>query len=552
MSDARTKVIYSYYQMHWTTSYSTKAEKVTFSLLLVIQVVIIWSLPVFITQDGPSHLYNANLLTELLQGDSLALRFHEINLDTFPNWFSTIILGLLQFVFSPLIAEKIFISILIVSLALSFRFALKCIQSSSVYLSSFIFTFTYGYHLFFGFYNFLWGIVFLLLLIAWHQSQSLDSHRQGLPSFFILLLLYFCHPVPFVFAIIFILVQSSTINKNLFSLSHFKSVAKNLLLVAAPTLLFLLFFISRQSSDSSIWQDKWDIEQLTLLRELSILQSFSIEELPALSLVFYVMLLVLLHALYRFIQNPNRLKGLGLLFVFLTAIFLFFNGNEAMAGGSKLEGRLMIFICLLTILFSAQASPIKGFKELCMILLLVIYAMIVPIRYQAHLPCAQRARQVVESVKNLSPGEIILPTNCSSYGELDEQTTLSPFLRIFKHVGCYAGCKTGSIVLDNYEANTTYFPVKWKESKNPYKNLSVGNEGGMEENPPNIDIANYELRSQEKITSIIQIGNCDRFAHHQNMISLDSNLNRDFEIKKEFEFVKLFLRKNRQNKKAAF
>ncbi len=529
--------------MHWTTTYSTQSEKITFYLLLIVQIIIVWSLAVFITQDGPSHLYNASLLTDLLQGDSLAHRFHEINLDTFPNWFSTVVLGVLQFIFSPLVAEKIFVSILIVSLATSFRFALKRIQPTSVYLSSFIFTFTYGYHLFFGFYNFLWGFVFLFLLIAWHQHKSVTDYRKWLYSFFILLLLYFCHPVPFVFAIIFILVQSSTKNKKLFSHSHRKQLAQSILLVAIPVFLFIVFFMSRQASDSSVWQDKWDIEQLTLLRELSILQSFSGTELQALSLVFFMMLLVLIHAIYRFIQKPKRMQGLGLLLIFLAAIFLFFNGNEAMAGGSKLEGRLMILICLLTVLFSAQASPIRGFKELCLVLMIVIFALIVPARYQNHSRCAERAIQIVKATKNLPPAQVLLPTNCSSYGEIDEQTTLSPFLRIFKHVGCYAGCKTNSIVLDNYEANTTYFPIKWKENKNPYKYLSVGNEGGLEENPPNIDIEKYELESQEKITSLLQIGNCKRFAQHQNMISLDSYLAENFEVKKEFDFVKLFIRK---------
>ena len=50
------------------------------------------------------------------------------------------------------------------------------------------------------------------------------------------------------------------------------------------------------------------------------------------------------------------------------------------------------------------------------------------------------------------------------------------------------------IFLENYEANTGYFPLIWKGEKNPFLHLSVND--GIEAEPPQVDIIGYNTNVQ--------------------------------------------------------
>jgi hypothetical protein len=61
---------------------------------------------------------------------------------------------------------------------------------------------------------------------------------------------------------------------------------------------------------------------------------------------------------------------------------------------------------------------------------------------------------------------------------------------LFSHVGekVYDVSKE-LIFMENYEANTGYFPLLWKENLNPFTKLAVG--PGIEAIPPQADIVKY-------------------------------------------------------------
>jgi hypothetical protein len=70
----------------------------TFVLAVVPVLVAIWGFPWFVTQDGPSHLYNTRVLAELFKPDSPYHGVYEVRLTPFPNWGgSLVLLGLLAF-----------------------------------------------------------------------------------------------------------------------------------------------------------------------------------------------------------------------------------------------------------------------------------------------------------------------------------------------------------------------------------------------------------------------------------------------------------------------
>jgi hypothetical protein len=70
---------------------------------------ILWASPVFITQDGPAHLYNAQILRWTADGREPALReVYQVRQEPLPNWAGhALLLFLLEAGLAPLIADRI-------------------------------------------------------------------------------------------------------------------------------------------------------------------------------------------------------------------------------------------------------------------------------------------------------------------------------------------------------------------------------------------------------------------------------------------------------------
>ena len=79
-------------------------------LLLTPVLLAIWTVPGFITQDGPAHLYNAAILADSFDPQSPYERVYEVRWEPFPNWAGHLALvGLLRIV-SPWTADRLMMS----------------------------------------------------------------------------------------------------------------------------------------------------------------------------------------------------------------------------------------------------------------------------------------------------------------------------------------------------------------------------------------------------------------------------------------------------------
>jgi hypothetical protein len=88
-----------------------KREPLLFWVMVFIGILPLLLSKYYLTLDGPSHLYNGNIIKELFLG-----RYPEFsNLFNFnpllvPNWISHILFSLLKFIFPDYITEKIVLS----------------------------------------------------------------------------------------------------------------------------------------------------------------------------------------------------------------------------------------------------------------------------------------------------------------------------------------------------------------------------------------------------------------------------------------------------------
>ena len=181
------------------------ASKYAVIALLIIHLLPIWAFKYFPSQDGASHIYNAYILKEYHKPAMYKTReCFQLNLTLFPNWFSHIFMAGLMFLVPGLVTEKILLSFCIGLVPLSFFYYLRTTdvesgsKSDHTLLGLLGFLFAYNYLLHMGFYNFALSlsVFFFTLGYWWKHHDSMSPARIGL-LYLLLILLYFCHIVPY-------------------------------------------------------------------------------------------------------------------------------------------------------------------------------------------------------------------------------------------------------------------------------------------------------------------------------------------------------------------
>ena len=148
-------------------------------VLIIAYLLPIWSFPYFPTQDGVSHVYNSHILTEYNDPEYQFRDYYEINWYPFPNWLSHASLVVLMFLFPPLIAEKIFLSLYVILFPLAIYYFLNAVERDRHALVILSFTFIYNYLLLMGFYNFAVSVplFFLALGYWWKHKDEMNVKR---------------------------------------------------------------------------------------------------------------------------------------------------------------------------------------------------------------------------------------------------------------------------------------------------------------------------------------------------------------------------------------
>lgn len=157
--------------------------RAVFALLVVVHLVPIWAFAFFPSQDGPSHLYNARLLSELTDPANYQLRLaYEYNPALHPNLLAHVLLTGLQLVVPPLVAEKLLLSLIVALLPLSLFYLLDGIRRRHVVFGLLGFLYAYNGLLHKGFYafNLGLGLGFLTVGFWWRRRDSMRVADVGI------------------------------------------------------------------------------------------------------------------------------------------------------------------------------------------------------------------------------------------------------------------------------------------------------------------------------------------------------------------------------------
>ncbi len=160
-----------------------------FIALGILQLVPIWSVHYFPTLDGPLHV--ANMLTYMRMDEPgyevLRLLYQPAH-NIAPNYFVYIFLyGALQ-IFSPLVSEKLFLSLYVLSFPLAFRYALCALGRNATVFSVLGFPMAYTIVVFLGFYNTSFALVAFLLTVGYWFRHRNEAGWRVFAGYFLLAL----------------------------------------------------------------------------------------------------------------------------------------------------------------------------------------------------------------------------------------------------------------------------------------------------------------------------------------------------------------------------
>lgn len=482
-----------------TTSY---ALMIAGALLCLIQ---IWLPSHYLTCDGPCHLYNASIVHDLWTSRNTGFysTFYQHTYTIDPNSMTTYTMALLLYVTKGAIAEKLFLTAYALIYVSGIAVLMRRIAENSISLwlsGGFIFIFTYALSK--GFYNFSLGVAFWVWMV-WAWIRYLDRPRLSTLIIYIFLssLTFFTHLLPFVFGLI--TTGPLLVSYGLATVSDKRRTLLNLAawaVAAAPFVIFTLLFTHKEGG-----------LQLTLsphpYRLLELVEfKYSINvvntERPWAILAGVVIIGMMLLTIVRCISNFKWHKFDGFVAALLIIAFVYtFFPEDFLGRAIIISIRAQLFVMLLATLVIGYRMNEGAVKNAGGILLFASFVVLSAIRMNCRQEADVALKGVLDAGKMIPDRAIVLTIDGAPGGVKTDGTIIANRNAIFHHATHYIACDRPMILLDNYEANTGYFPVCWRYETNPYIHLSLN--GAFENDPPTADIPNYERISRQKVGYII-------------------------------------------------
>lgn len=446
-----------------------KYEVYFFYALILINLIPVLVVQYFPTVDGPAHLYNSKLITELLSdSDGILSRIFVFNDNLNPNWAGHFILSGLLYVFPAYLSEKILLLSYLVLFPVSFRYLFKKLNLKETYILYFVFPFTYSFLFYYGFYNFHLGLVFLFFAIGlWIKYLNRGIDFKG---FLVLLILsiciYFSHL--FILAVLFVVIAAINLHDIIYifrSHKNKKQVLTNIFLQIAILLfvicLSILYFYSNPVSHGNYYYINAN-QLLTHIRQIHMAKGISygnegiftkwISILLALILIYLTFI-----RLRSFRQNISRS---ALIWGFLTGlvligVFIFPDGTGTFG---FISSRMILFFFLFLIIFLGTQKVPFWVALISFLIINYVNIALINVYTVSGMNTKGLTENIIKASEKISPNSTVLPINDSNY-----------FL--FKHVSNYLGVSKPMIILHNYEASLNYFPLKWNMKDIPQFHL---------------------------------------------------------------------------------
>jgi hypothetical protein len=521
---------------------------ILFLFLLFLNVLPIWLFPYFPSQDGPSHLENANILNKLIFSNIPVFQeYYSINKVLLPNWLGHISLAIFLHIFPPLVSEKLLLAFYIITFPISLCYVLYAINPANAWIALLSFPLIYNYTFHMGFYNFSLSLPLFLLFIGYYIRHSLVFKMKTIVILMLLsLILYFSHIVSLGMAFITILYidiysllfceyqdsKHSTVRQGMMTL---KRNLVQLLFIFLPTIILGLAFAGKQGLDINYRTN-------AIERVLGLFGHLSFTLTEAIPIILYDVLVSSLCVVVIIDMMRNRGSHKYKYFVlFATYVFLYLLVPDTVTTESgALLHRLYLFVHLAFLLWVASQQIIEKVKYCIIFSALFISIAQIGINTSSYAELNDYLSEYLSCRDVIRENTILLPLCFSPQGEDDHENTLSRNVKPFIHAASYLSVNRNVVVLANYEANSSIFPILYNPVLNPYTHI-----GDIEHLPSRIDLLNYN-NSTGKMIDYVLVWNMkeDRLGPDAEYILEQLNIGYNLiYISKERQLMKLYARK---------
>lgn len=323
-----------------------------YAFLIILHIALVWAIPHFPTQDGPSHIYNLSILHDLINGEGNWDKFFTWDLQAVPNLGFHLFAYPLISLLPPFIVEKVFISTYILLLCVSVPVYLRTFGNKELPLSFLAFPLIFNFSFMMGFYSFTLAIPFMLLAIsaAWHFRSDSIMRRLlilNLAGF----VLFFLHLIPFIIYLLAVCIMLALPAID-FKRPHRKQFRQ--FGIIAPSIFLCLFYLYGTQNGPSL-TSSYTLSMSRFLELLTSLLVFSIDTFSRWQLLPWLPLFLLLYNLaktgrrHRKAALTHRDRNRMLIFLTLVLLIIYFTLPTDFGGGDFFNQRLpwvLLILCL--------------------------------------------------------------------------------------------------------------------------------------------------------------------------------------------------------------
>jgi hypothetical protein len=454
-------------------------EPYYFYFFLLLNLIPVLSFKFFPTVDGPAHLYNSNLIVELLKHPGSPLHdFIVFKTNINLTWFGHFILSALLFVFPAFITEKIVLLIYLIGFPVSIRHLFRTLSIDDKYLIYLIFPFTYSFLFYYGFFNFNTGLVFFVFGVSfWIKYLNNPDTRKIIVLFLLSSLICLFHL--FIFAIFLLVIFLLNIQNILF-LKHDNATAnqnpvKHIFLQLIPLSFGLVIMVnyllfSQTTNGPSVYLPFSKI--VTLLTTIMPAKGINYGKAAVfIKWIFYVLMAFIVYFLvvkiyYTRLKKKYIFRNKIWLFAALLMLILLFVVPDSKGHAiGFLTSRLMFFFFIFLIIWLASQDVFKWFKVLVFIVVNYLNFALIIHNYLSVSRGCKLAEEIHSVSRYIEPYRVVLPVVHSD-----------DF--IYGHISNYLSTDKPIVILEDYEAGLEHFPLQWNSkniTRSLFENLQPGN-----------------------------------------------------------------------------
>jgi hypothetical protein len=447
-----------------------------FFALVVLFIIPVWVVEYIPTADGPAHVYNSWLIKELARGEGGHLsQAFQIDWRPHPNWLGHAVMAVLMMVVAPVVAEKLLFS-LIIALFLGATWMLCGAMDIRSRAYAFI-AFQLAYHqlLQTGFYNFSLSVGLYLLILAtwWKRRDRPDAQTIAIVALLIVVC-YFAHPMSTVLALGSLGVLWLLTLRGRPFVAHARH-----LIALLPVIPLLIWFVQHHGAEAVA--EKWSARRLyNYIVQTEVLVTFTTSQMTFGKWLLAIYALLAIATLIK----RQTLHAFGILTLILLTLYVW--SPAAFAGGQLVRERLVLYIYLLPLAWFSPRLPKSVRIAVAGVFIAAAVAKgVYTIERFRHY--GAEVTRYVRSYRAIEPNTTVLPL-------LFTRETAGMFTGVIGHASGYVSVEKRLVDLDNYEAATGYFPIRYSPTF-PAPDLFA-----IEARPGGIDIRMYQSRAEYVFT----------------------------------------------------